>query len=147
MHKTLIALTLTLATAFAGSAIAADGMDKSAYKSAKDKIEEQAKADKKACSSMKDNAKDVCQAEAKAKEKIAKAELDAKNKPGAKADEKVRLMKAEGEYEVAKEKCEDQKGKEMAACKKDAKVAYDKVKADARQAKAPAASASAAKKS
>ena len=144
MHKHLIAFTLTLATAFAGSAFAADGMDKDAYKGAKDKIEEQAKADKKACESMKENAKDVCQAEAKAKEKVAKAELDAKNQPGAKADEKVRLMKAEGEYEVAKEKCEDQKGKEMAACKKDAKVAYDKVKADAKQS---TASAGPAKKS
>lgn len=141
MHKHLTAFTVALATAFAGSALAADGMDKAAYKSAKDKIEEQAKADKKACESMKDNAKDVCQAEAKAKEKIAKAELDAQNKPGAKADEKVRMMKAEGEYEVAKEKCEDQKGKEMAACKKDAKVAYDKAKTDARQATATAAPA------
>lgn len=138
MHKHLLAFTLTLAAAFAGSALAADGMDKAAYKSAKDKIEEQARADKKACESMKDNAKDVCQAEAKAREKIAKAELDAQNKPGARADEKVRMMKAEGEYEVAKEKCEDQKGKEMAACKKDAKVAYDKAKADARQAQATA---------
>lgn len=141
MHKHLVAFTLTLATAFAGSALAADGMDKAAYKSAKDKIEEQAKADKKACESLKDNAKDVCQAEAKAKEKIAKAELDAQNKPGAKADEKVRLMKAEGEYEIAKEKCEDQKGSAAAACKKDAKVAYDKAKADARQATATAAPA------
>ena len=138
MHKHLVAFTLTLATAFAGSALAADGMEKGAYKSAKDKIEEQAKADKKACTSMKDNAKDVCEAEAKAKEKIAKAELDAQNKPGAKADEKVRLMKAEGAYEVAKEKCEDQKGSAMATCKKDAKVAYDKAKADARQATAAA---------
>ena len=141
MHKHLIAFTLTLATAFAGSAFAADAMNKDAYKSAKDKVEAQAKADKKACASMKDNAKDVCQAEAKAKEKIAKAELDAQHKPGAKADEKVRLMKAEGEYEVAKEKCEDQKGAAMTACKKDAKTAYDKVKADVRQANVPAAPA------
>ena len=50
-------------------------------------------------------------------------------------------MKAEGEYEVAKEKCEDQKGAAMAACKKDAKTAYDKVKADVRQANVPAAPA------
>lgn len=141
MHQSLTALALALTTAFAASAFAADAMDKDAYKAAKDRIEEQARADKKACESMKDNAKDVCQAEAKAKEKIAKAELDAQNKPGAKADEKVRLTKAEGEYEVAKEKCEDQKGQEMAACKKDAKAAYDKVKSEVRQANAPAAPA------
>lgn len=134
MHKHLIAFTIALATGFAGSAIAADAMTRDAYKAAKDKIEEQAKSDKKACDAMKDNAKDVCQAEAKAKEKIAKAELDAQNKPGAKADEKVRLMKAEGGYEVAKEKCEDLQGAAVAACKKDAKVAHDKAQAQARQA-------------
>ena len=136
MHKHLIPLTVALAAVFGGNAWAADAMAKDAYKSAKDTIEQTAKADKKACETMKANAKDVCQAEAKAKEKIAKAELDAQNKPGSKADEKVALMKAEGAYEVAKEKCEDQKGKEMAACKKDAKTAHDKAKADAKMAHA-----------
>ena len=97
MKNHLIALTAALCTAFAGGAFAADGMAKDAYKAAHEKIEAQAKSEKKACASMKENAKDVCQAEAKAKEKIAKAELDAQNKPGAAADEKVRKMKAEGE--------------------------------------------------
>ena len=130
MNKHLIGLSLALAFGFSGSAFAADAMTRDAYKAEKDKIEAQAKADKKACDAMKDNAKDICQAEAKAKEKIAKAELDAKNKPGPKADDKVARMKAEGTYEVAKEKCEDQKGDGMLACKKEAKAAYDKVKAD-----------------
>jgi opacity protein-like surface antigen len=134
MKSYLIAATAALF--LAGNAMAADGMSKDAYKDAKNKIEAQAKSDKKACADMKDNAKDVCQAEAKAKEKIAKAELDAQNHPGARADEKVRKMKAEGEYEVAKEKCEDQKGAAAASCKKDAKMAYEKAKADAKQAKA-----------
>ena len=145
MQKNLIGLAAALTLVFAGSAFAADAMTREAYKAAKDKIEETAKADKKACEGMKDNAKDICQAEAKAKEKIAKAELDAQNKPGPKADEKVALMKAEGTYEVAKEKCEDQKGKAMADCKKDAKAAHDKAKADIRAAAKPAKDA--AKKS
>lgn len=133
MHKHVIALAAALSLGLAGSAFAADAMSRDAYKAEKDRIEEQAKADKKACEPLKDNAKDVCQAEAKAKEKIAKAELNAKNKPGPKADEKVRLMKAEGEYEVTKEKCEDQKGTAMATCKKDARAAYDKAKAEAKK--------------
>jgi hypothetical protein len=136
MKNHLIALTAALCTCFAGAAFAADGMSKDAYKAEKDKIEAQAKTEKKACDGMKNNAKDLCQAEAKAKEKIAKAELDAQNHPGARADEKVRLMKAEGEYEVAKEKCEDLKGTAIASCKKDAKVAHDKAKGEAKQAKA-----------
>lgn len=141
MKNHLLALTAALCASLAGGAYAADSMDKAAYKAAKDKIEAQAKSDKKACDSMKENAKDVCQAEAKAKEKIAKAELDAQNRPDARATEKVALMKAEGEYEVAKEKCEDLQGAAVASCKKDAKVAYDKVKAEARQAKAKAGEA------
>ena len=94
MRKHLITAAITLAFGFAGHAFAADAMPKDAYKAEKDKIEEQAKADKKACDAMKENAKDICQAEAKAKEKVAKAELDAKNKPSPKADQKVSLMKA-----------------------------------------------------
>lgn len=134
MKKQLLTLTVALTAVFGTSAFAADAMTHDAYKAAKDKIEETAKADKKACDALKANAKDICQSEAKAKEKIAKAELDAQNKPGPKADEKVALMKAEGAYEVAKEKCEDQKGKEMLACKKDAKAAHDKAKAEAKMA-------------
>lgn len=133
MNKQLLSLAIAVGFGIGGNAFAQDAMSRDAYKAEKDKIEEQAKADKKACDPMKENAKDVCQAEAKAKEKIAKAELDAKNKPGAKADEKVRLMKAEGEYEVAKEKCEDQQGGAIAACKKDAKATYDKAKDMAKQ--------------
>jgi len=135
MHKHGIALAIAF-TFGMGQAWAADGMSREAYKAEKDKIEATAKVDKKACEPMKENAKDVCEAEAKAKEKIAKAELDAQNKPGPKADEKVRMMKAEGAYEVAKEKCEDQKGDGMMACKKDAKAGYDKAKADAKLATA-----------
>ena len=49
MRTQLLTLTIALAGAFAGNAFAADdGMSKDAYKAAKDKIETQAKADKKA---------------------------------------------------------------------------------------------------
>ena len=115
MKQHLIALSTVLAFAFAGAAGAAGntGMTKDAHNAAKDKIEAQAKADKKACDAMKENAKDICQAEAKAKEKIAKAELEAQYKPSPRNDEKVKLMKAEVDYEVAKEKCEDQKADAM----------------------------------
>jgi hypothetical protein len=133
MHKHVLSLAVAIVFGIGGNAFAADAMTKDAYKAEKDNIETQAKADKKACDGMKANAKDVCQAEAKAKEKIAKAELDAKNKPGAKADEKVRLMKAEGEYEVANEKSEDQQGAAIVTCKKDARASYDKAKTAAKQ--------------
>jgi hypothetical protein len=136
MNKHLISLAIAIGFGISGNAFAADAMSREAYNAEKDKIETQAKADKKVCDAMKDNPKDVCQAEAKAKEKIAKAELDARNRPNARASEKVRLMKAEGDYEVAKEKCEDQQGAAVASCKKDARATYDKARAAAKQATA-----------
>ncbi|OGA56656.1 MAG: hypothetical protein A3G81_10340 [Betaproteobacteria bacterium RIFCSPLOWO2_12_FULL_65_14] len=95
-----------------------------------DKIEADAKAAKAKCETMQGNAKDVCQAEAKAQEKIAKAELDAKKNPTARNQRKAAEMKAEGAYEVAKEKCDDLKGNEKDACQKDAKAKQDQAKAD-----------------
>ena len=81
---------------------------------------------------MKDNARDICQAEAKAKEKIAKKELDWKKNPNEKNRMDYEKMKAEGAYEVAKEKCEDMKGAEESACKKQAKADEKKAIADAK---------------
>ena len=95
-----------------------------------EKIEADAKAAKAKCDTMQGNAKDVCRAEAKANEKIAKAELDAKKSPTARNQRKAAEMKAEGAYEVAKEKCDDLKGDEKNACQKDAKAKQDQAKAD-----------------
>ena len=138
MHKHLIALAATVCFAATGAAFAADnntGMTKDAHKAADEKIEAQYKTDKKACDGMKGNAKDICKAEAKGKEKVAKAELDAQYKPSAKADAKVTTAKADADYDVAKEKCDDQKGAAKSACKKEAKAAHDSAKAQAKAEK------------
>ncbi|HEX5129817.1 MAG TPA: hypothetical protein VFV90_08725 [Usitatibacter sp.] len=108
------------------------GISGDEYKREKDKIEADAKAAKESCKSMKDNAKDVCEAEAKGKEKLAKKELDYKKNPNDKNAQDVEKMKAEVAYEVAKEKCEDMKGAEMAKCKKDAKSEKDRAVAAAK---------------
>jgi hypothetical protein len=121
----LVAGLLALSTGYA-----ADAMSQGDYKAAKDKIEADYKADKDACKSMKDNAKDVCQKEAKAKEKTARADLDFKH-TGKDSDRlKAAEVKAEQDYAVAKEKCEDMKGDQERACKKQAKATEDKAKAD-----------------
>ena len=96
-----------LATAFAAClAFTATGafaaLSKDEAKAAKDKIAAAYKADKEKCDALKDNAKDVCMAEAKGKQKIAKAELDATQKPSPRADEKVKNAKADAEYDLAR---------------------------------------------
>src|SRR4030081_3082648 len=71
-----------------------------------EKIEADYKAEKAKCAQMKGNDKEVCETEAKGKEQIAKAELDAKYDPSPRAQEKVAKTKADAEYKVAKEKCD-----------------------------------------
>ena len=110
----------------------ASGISNDAYQQEKDRIEADAKAAKKACDSMKDNAKDICQAEAKGKEKLAKKELDYKKNPNDKNAQDVEKMKAEVAYEIAKEKCEDMKGADLASCKKNAKADKDRAMAAAK---------------
>ncbi|NRF70323.1 hypothetical protein HLB44_25265 [Aquincola sp. S2] len=96
-------------------------LTKEQAKAEHDRIEEAYKTDKKACDALKDNAKDVCQAEAKAKEKVAKADLKYRESGDQKHAVKLAEVKAETEYDVAKEKCEDLKGAAQSDCKKQAK--------------------------
>jgi len=116
------------------------GGDRQARKAEEDRIEADAKAAKAKCDGMDGKQKDVCQQEAKAKEKVAKAELDAKYDNSPRKQRKVEEVKAEGEYEVAKARCDMQKGNKEDACEKQAKATYDKAKADikAKYAKADA---------
>ena len=105
------------------------------YKSAKSQISAHYKTDKAACASMSDNAKDVCVEEAKAKEKVARAELEYgySSKP---ADQnKVMVAKAESAYAVAKEKCDDKAGNDKDVCRKEAKAVETKSLAAAKMGK------------
>ena len=126
---------LAAAFALAGAAQAqtqtpSTSADRKMKNADEDKIEAQYKSDKAKCDGMSGNAKDVCQKEAKGKEKVAKAELDQKNSPSARNQRKVDEAKADAKYEVAKERCDDLKGKEKSACEKDAKAAHEKDKAE-----------------
>jgi|CXWK01.1.fsa_nt_gi isoleucyl-tRNA synthetase len=125
----LLAGLLTVSASFAQGGGAMSREQKNA---AEQSIEATAKADKKACESMRGNAQDICQAEAKAKEKVAKAELEARASGSERDRAKLADIKAEAAYEVAKERCEDQKGDAQDACKDRAKV-QQQARADARQ--------------
>ena len=132
---TLIRMTLIAAVAawgYAGAGLAADMMSKDQYKVEKQRIEADGKAGREKCKGMSGNAKDVCTAEAKGKEKVAKAELAAKQKDTPKARYNVAVAKSDLEYNVAKEKCDDAKGKDKKACEKDAKDAHNQAKKHAK---------------
>ena len=106
--------------------------DRKVKNAEEDRIEADYKAAKAKCDPMKGNQKDVCEKQAKANEKVAKAELDAKKDPSPRNQRKVAEAKADGEYDVAKEKCDDMKGKEKSQCEKDAKAARDSAKKQAK---------------
>jgi hypothetical protein len=123
---------VALSLAFAGPLLAADSKPKDQTKAERERIEQEAKAAKDKCNSLKGNAKDICMAEARGKEKVAKAELAARQKDTPKNRYDVAAAKADMEYNIAKEKCDEMKGNEKDACQKDAKSARDNAKNQAK---------------
>lgn len=135
MNRLRMTLIASAASLVFGAEVLAQAMSKEAYSAAEEQIEATYKADKKACDSLSGNAEDICVAEAKGKEKTAKAELEARYDPTEKNRYKARVAKAEADYEVAKERCDDKAGNEKDVCVKEAKAAETKAKADAEVAR------------
>jgi len=123
-------ITLALGLAFSAGAMA-ENMSDNAYQAAKDRIVAEYKSDKANCEPLAANIRDICMAEAKGKENIAKAELEARRKDTPKNHYDVHAAKAEAAYAVAKEKCDDKAGNAKDICMKEAKAVETRAKADA----------------
>jgi hypothetical protein len=142
LKLTLIAAALALGTTGLAQA-QSQKMDRKAHNSDEDRIESEYKAAKEQCDSMKGNQKDICVAEAKAKERVAKAENDAKNaKDPSRAQARVERVKADAAYDVAKQKCQEMKGNQKDACMKDAKAERDRSRATTAKRERPASTGS-----
>lgn len=113
-------------------ATAAQAMSRDQYKADKERIAADYKADKAGCSSLAGNARDICVEQAKGREKVAKAELEANYKPTEEKRYNVGIARAEADYAVAKEKCDDRAGNDKKVCLKEAKAAETRAKADAK---------------
>jgi len=139
-------VALAVALAFSTGAMA-EGLSKTEYKAAKEKISAEYKTDKASCASLSGNASDICKAEAKGKEKVAEAELKATYEPTQKHHYEARVAKAEADHDVAIEKCDDLAGNAKGVCVKEAKAAETTAKADAKaQMKTSEANTKAAEK-
>lgn len=110
-------------------------MNKADYKAAKTRISDTYKADKSACDPLKGNAKDICMEEAKAKEKVARAELEYDYTGKTSDRNKIAEVKAKTAYAVAKERCDDLEGNAKDVCVKEAKATETKALADAKMNK------------
>lgn len=120
-------LTLTLVSA---SVLQAATMSRAELSAAEERIEATYKADRNACKIHGGNAKDVCEQQAKAAEKVARAELQATYTGKASDQREVRIVKADTAYDVAKEMCDDKSGNDKDVCIKEAKAVRDKSHAD-----------------
>jgi len=124
------AIAVAIGLAFSAGAMA-QSMSKDEYKVHKESIAAQYESAKTGCDSFAGNAKDVCIAEAKGKEKVAKAQLNANYKPSEDATYKVRVARADAAQAVAKQKCDDKAGNVKDICVKEASAAAVAAKADA----------------
>jgi len=145
--RNMTTMAVTIGLVF-NAGVMAQSMSKDTYKAAEDRIAAEYTSDMANCGSLSGNAKDICIAEAKGKEKVAKAELEARNEPTAKNRYNAVIAKAEADYAVANEKCDEKAGNDKDICVKEAKAVETRVKADAEaQMKTSAANKAASEKS
>jgi len=123
------------AALLAASGAFASNFSKAVYAGAKEDIQAVYKAEHTSCDSMSGNAKDICVETAKGHEKVALAQLEANFSGSASDEAKLYQAQYESDYAVAKEHCDDLKGKDMDLCVRTAKTARDKAKADVKLAK------------
>jgi len=131
-RTTIAAAVVALGLGSAGTAFAQEKMSRDAYKAEKDRIEAEYKAANEKCDKLKGNAEDVCEVSAKGNRRIAEADLDARNKNTPAAQEEAKKVRADVQYDVAKEKCDDLSGNAKDVCQKDAKAAHARAVSDVR---------------
>ena len=140
-------IALAFGFAFSAGSMAA-GISKDDYKAGKDSIAAEYKSAKAGCGSLSGNRNDICVAEAKGKEKVALAELEVSYKPSRETRYQASVAKAEANYAVANERCDDLAGNAKDVCVKEAKAVETAAKADAKaQLKTSDAKATADEKS
>ena len=125
-------MAVTVAAALGYSSIGLAALSKEERKAEESRISAEHKSAKDRCDSLKANARDICVAEADGANKVAKADLEARDKGTLKAQENARIARVEANHAVAKERCDDLAGNVKNVCVMDAKAALARGKADAK---------------
>jgi len=130
--KNLNIATLAIALGFAiSSGAMAETMSKKEFDAGKAKLEAQYDTEKGKCATLSGNPKDICMALAQGVMKTGKAELFSLYNPTSKTRYEARVVKAESEREVAKQRCDAQNGNARDVCMKQADAAETAAIADA----------------
>ncbi len=117
----ITALALALGLAFSMTATA-ESMSKEQYKLHEKNINAEYKSARVRCESLAGNAEDICDAEEKGKRNVSRAELEQNYTPTVKTRYNLHVAKAEADYAVAMQKCDDKGGNEADVCVKEAKA-------------------------
>jgi hypothetical protein len=91
-------------------------MARSDYDSAKAAIENDARQAYGKCREAGDDAREVCRAEARADERIRKADLEARYRGTVGAAAEAKASRAKAEFDVARARCASRHGSERLAC-------------------------------
>jgi len=130
-----IILVALLTLIFATALFATDDVGKSHFRAAKENAAATYKSARQRCDALSGKRRDICIVEAKAEEKRSNANAEANYENTPKARMKAQIAIAEADYSVAKEKCNTKTGSEKHVCMKEAKVAYEKAKLDAKSSR------------
>ena len=121
---TLAGALLVSATAF-GISAAVDSprslMSPADYSVGKKSIESDTRAAIAKCRDQDGQARDICKAEARAEERVRKADLEAQYRGTVAAAADARLARAKAHYEIAKARCGDQRGEDKLSCLRSAR--------------------------
>ena len=130
LYATLVGALAVSATAF-GISTATDTsrslMSPVDYGEAKKAIEAETRVAVSHCRDLEGQSKDLCKAEARAEERIRKADLEARYRGTVAAAADARLARAKAQYEIAKARCSAERSEDKLACLRSARA--DKAKA------------------
>jgi hypothetical protein len=135
MNRLTLKSCLALASVLAVPVVHGATMSNADYNANRTRIGADYKVEKAACASLAGNTKDICVQQAKAKEKVARAELEYSYSGKAADANKLAVARAESDYAVAKERCDDKAGNAKDVCVKEAKAIEVKALADAKLGK------------
>ena len=114
------------------------GMTKKEYSIHKERIGAEFESARLKCDSYGGNARDICLAEARGNLQVAMAELEERRAPSSRARYRLRIAKAEAEFDVASEECDERTSAAKDACLAEVREALARDKADARRGRKPA---------
>jgi hypothetical protein len=137
LYATIVGALMVSATAL-GLSAAVDSprslMSPVDYGAGKKAIEGEIRMSIAKCRDLEGQARDLCKVEARADERVRKADLEARYRGTVAAAADAKLARAKAQFEVAKVKCADQHGEAKIACLRTARADKAKALSDAKLA-------------